>query len=135
MKEFSGQCLCGAIKFSFEGKPLAVTRCHCDHCKKQSGSLFSINAIVRDRDFKLIGKTKVFTDIGDSGSLVLRHFCPNCGSPVFATLESMPKKVVVKAGIISGTDDLRPTIEIYTANAIGWNPLLTDVKCYPYAPS
>jgi len=132
--EFLGQCLCGSVEFSISDEPLAVTRCHCDHCKKQSGSLHSINAIVRNQNFSVKGQTAVFKDVGDSGKPVLRHFCPSCGAPIVVTLDSMPGKTVVKAGSLSNLDHLSPTLEIYTGKAPDWVSLLPDAKEFSGPP-
>ena len=135
MTHYRGQCLCGAVTLAINSHPLAVTRCHCAHCKRQSGSLFSINLIMRERDVEATGKTQLFKDIGDSGKPVLRHFCPGCGSPLFVRAESMPGLIVVKAGVISDLEALRPTLEIYTAQAPGWLSLSEEANHFPHAPN
>lgn len=34
----SGGCLCGAVRFVASGDPVGGNHCHCDMCRKDSGS-------------------------------------------------------------------------------------------------
>lgn len=120
MTERSGGCLCGAVRYVLKGEPRAIAICHCTHCQKQSGSLFSFNLVVRETDYAQSGETMVYVDSGDSGQPVLRHFCGNCGSPVLAKIAAAPGKVVVKGGTLDSMEGLRPKAEIYTDHAVGW---------------
>jgi hypothetical protein len=41
---YSGGCVCGAIRYRVLGPPAMVTYCHCDDCRKNSGSIVSVLA-------------------------------------------------------------------------------------------
>jgi hypothetical protein len=43
MWDRKGGCLCGAVRYVLKSEPQAAAICHCTHCQKQSGSLFSFN--------------------------------------------------------------------------------------------
>lgn len=120
MQDREGGCLCGAVRYTVKGEPRGTAICHCTHCQKQSGSLFSFNLVVRETDYQQSGETMVFIDKGDSGHPVHRHFCGRCGSPLLAKTALMPGKVVVKAGTLDELDGLRPQIEIYADHAVTW---------------
>ena len=77
-----GGCLCGAVRYTLKSEPRAIAICHCTHCQKQSGSLFSFNLVMRQADYEQSGETAIYQDGGDSGQPVYRHFCRNCGSPL-----------------------------------------------------
>lgn len=124
----SGNCLCGKIRYEVTGEPRASTVCHCSHCKKQSGSILSVNFVFRETDFHLSGEPKLFVDSGDSGSAVNRYFCGDCGSPIFATIASMPGKVVVKAGSLNVIGDAGPQAEIYAQQRVGWLPEIAGTR-------
>ena len=104
--ERKGGCLCRAVRYTLKSEPRAIAICHCTHCQKQSGSLFSFNLVIREADYEQSGETTIYQDKGDSGQPVYRHFCGNCGSPLFATTALAPGKVVVKAGTLDSLDGL-----------------------------
>tara|TARA_B100001105_G_scaffold251748_1_gene242019 strand:+ start:7333 stop:7737 length:405 start_codon:yes stop_codon:yes gene_type:complete len=120
MSHREGGCLCGAVRYTLTGDPRAVTLCHCSHCQRVSGSVFSFNLVVREADYQQIGETAVFTDFGDSGQPVQRHFCSRCGSSILAKIAAAPGKVVLKGGSLDNKEGLRPFTEIYTAQALSW---------------
>jgi hypothetical protein len=118
--ERKGGCLCRAVRYTLKSEPRAIAICHCTHCQKQSGSLFSFNLVIREADYEQSGETAIYQDKGDSGQPVYRHYCGNCGSPLFATTALAPGKVVVKAGTLDSLDGLEPKAEIYTDHAAQW---------------
>ncbi|MBR1219324.1 GFA family protein [Bradyrhizobium sp. U87765 SZCCT0131] len=120
MTERNGGCLCGAVRYGVKGELRGVTICHCTHCQKLSGSLFSFNAVAREADYVQSGATTVYIDSGDSGQPVERHFCGRCGSPILAKIAAAPGKVVIKAGTLDDIAGLQPKIEIYTDHAAAW---------------
>ena len=120
MQERSGGCLCGAVRYVLKSEPRATAICHCTHCQRQSGSLFSFNLVVREADYEQSGETKIYLDSGDSGQPVHRHFCGRCGSPIYVKTALLPGKVVVKAGTLDSMEGLKPNAEIYTDHAVTW---------------
>jgi hypothetical protein len=120
MQNRKGGCLCGAVRYVLKSEPRAIAICHCTHCQRQSGSLFSFNLVVREADYEQSGETMVYVDKGDSGQPVYCHFCGRCGSPILATIAAAPGKVVVKAGTLDNMEGLEPRTEIYTDHAVKW---------------
>jgi len=120
MQDRKGGCLCGAVRYVLKSDPRAIALCHCTHCQRQSGSVFSFNLVIREADYEQSGVTKVYVDKGDSGQPVHRHFCGSCGSAIFATTALSPGKVVVKAGTLDSLEGLQPKTEIYTDHAVTW---------------
>jgi hypothetical protein len=120
MQDRKGGCLCGAVRYVLKADPRAVAICHCTHCQRQSGSVFSFNVVIREADYEQSGKTMVYVDSGDSGQPVYRHFCGRCGSPILAKVAEAPGMVVVKAGTLESMEGLQPKTEVYTDHAMTW---------------
>ena len=121
MEYRKGGCRCGAVRYVLKSEPQAAAICHCTHCQKQSGSLFSFNLFVSEADYEQEGKTLVYEDMGDSGHPSYRHFCGSCGSPVITKVTTMPGQVIVKAGTLDSLKGLPPPqTEIYTDRAAQW---------------
>jgi hypothetical protein len=66
------------------------------------------------------GELKLYEDKGDSGKLVHRRFCPNCGSGIMAEAEAMPGLAMVLAGGFDDPSVFTPTVEIYCSSAQPW---------------
>jgi len=120
MTERTGGCLCGAVRYRIKSDPLATAVCHCTHCQKQSGAMFSTNLIVPESQYEQAGETKVYQDKGDSGQAVLRCFCAACGSPILSKAGIMPGMVLIKAGTLDDFSGLTPAIEVYADHAAAW---------------
>jgi len=79
MGKIKGSCLCGEVKYESSAEPLMIAACHCTHCRKQSGSAFSVNIGVPADSVTITGDSlKTYDDMGASGKSVLRKFCGNC---------------------------------------------------------
>lgn len=115
-----GGCLCGAIRYSAKGEGLAQVVCHCTNCQKQSGSAFSVLLKVKADDLTIEGRPKVYADHGDSGAVVNRHFCDNCGSPLFSELPASPGAVFLKAGTLDDVSNMSPAVHLWCESAWPW---------------
>jgi hypothetical protein len=133
MTNRTGGCLCGAVRYELTMDPVVTAVCHCTHCQRQSGGVFSTNLGVPEAAYVQTGETKVYTDTGDSGGAVWRHFCPNCGSPILSKVEAMPGMVLVKAGTLDDLSGLKPGIEVYTDHAAEWVSPIAGAARFPQA--
>ena len=75
-----GSCLCGAVRFSFEGELHAADACHCTHCRKQSGHFWASTNVPRDA-LAIDGADKLTWY--QSSEKVRRGFCSVCGAFLF----------------------------------------------------
>ena len=110
METFKGGCLCGAVRFEATGRPYRVGVCHCLDCRKHTGSLFHVLAMFPQDAVKVEGQT---------GEFHHRHFCPACGSSVFACHDD---EIEVAVGALDEIDQLAPTYELWTVRREGWLP-------------
>lgn len=135
MTERAGGCLCGAIRYRIKSDPLATAVCHCTHCQKQSGGVFSTNLVVPEAQYEQTGETKVYADRGDSGQAVLRHFCGDCGSPILSKAGIMPGMALVKAGTLDDMSGITPAVEVYTDHAAAWVAPVTGAQRFAQGSS
>ena len=136
MAKVSGSCLCGAIKYTSTAEPVMAAVCHCTHCQKQAGSAFSVVIGVPKGSLKITsGKTTVYSDKGDSGKAVNRHFCATCGSPIYSDVESSPQLDWIKAGTLDDTSWVKPTVNIWCQSAQNWIAYPEGAAKFPRNPS
>ena len=110
MPQFTGSCLCGDVRIAASGQPYRVGLCHCLDCRKHHGSLFFAAAIFPEDAVTVDGQTREFKG---------RHFCPRCGSSLFA---HHGDEVEVHLGALDAPDQLMPTYECWTVRRESWLP-------------
>jgi hypothetical protein len=75
-----GGCNCKAVRFELQGEPQRCGVCHCTTCRKETGSPFMAFAVWPRSRMAVTGETRSYTEVTEH-----RHFCPLCGSSLFAT--------------------------------------------------
>ena len=66
------------------------------------------------------GKPKTYKDSADSGNVLFRNFCADCGSPIYSQREKMPEMMVLKVGTLDDSSGLKLTTNIWTRSARPW---------------
>ncbi len=118
MEQVAGGCLCGAARFVASGRPYRVGICHCLDCRKHHGALFHASAIFPE---------SAVTVMGETGAYAGRHFCPRCGSSVFACSGD---EIEINLGSLDAPDQFRPTYELWTIRRESWLPLFPLERRY-----
>lgn len=132
----TGGCLCGAIRYAVNAPITALRVCHCTHCQKNTGTGASVNAVVAGADFAVTqGTPRRFTTRADSGRTLYRHFCGDCGSPLYAHRENSPERIVVKAGTLDDTSGMKITSHIWTGSRRPWSYIAPDTEQLPGNPA
>jgi protein-tyrosine-phosphatase len=75
----TGRCLCGAISFETQGEPLFVCHCHCESCRRQSGSIPATFVGFRSDQVEFDANVTEH----NSSPNVYRGFCGTCGSALY----------------------------------------------------
>jgi hypothetical protein len=110
MTRFVGGCNCRSVRFEASGPPYRVGLCHCLDCRKHHGALFNASAIFPQSAVVIEGETRDYAG---------RHFCPRCGSSVFARSGD---EIEISLGSLDEPDQLRPTYESWVVRREPWLP-------------
>jgi hypothetical protein len=110
METITGGCHCARVRITTHGPPKRVGLCHCMDCRKHHGALFFAAAVFDAGDVMIEGPVAAYQG---------RHFCPTCGSSVFARSEG---EVEVHLGTFDAPDQFRPTYELWTIRREAWLP-------------
>src|SRR3546814_20624247 len=102
MEWVSGRCLWGDVRIPAIGQPYRVGICHCLDCRKHHDALFFAAAIFPTEAVTIDGATHEYRG---------QHFCPRCGSSVFARYAD---EAAVHLGSLNGPDQFAPTYEKWT---------------------
>ena len=107
--KIQGGCHCGYITYEAEIDPNNVSICHCTDCQTLSGSAYRTNVRATKDTFKLLtGQPKVYIKTAESGNKRAQGFCPECGSPIYATSATDPQVYGLRVGTIRQRAELRP---------------------------
>ncbi len=120
MPTHTATCLCGAVTLTATGEPYRVGICHCLDCRKHHGALFGAWAIFPEMAVTITGDTQNFRG---------RHFCPRCGSSVFARSED---EIEVSLGALDAIGAFQPTYELWTVRREPWLPAFPLAHSYPH---
>ncbi len=136
MAKYSGGCLCGEIRYEINGEPAFVGNCHCDDCRRATGSAFATNVFFKADDVKLLkGSPKSYHHVADSGNKMEKQFCANCGAQLFGTNSGREGMMLVKAGSFDDIGEIRPTISVYVSKALPFTKLPDDTKNFDKMPT
>lgn len=120
MDHFTGGCLCGDVRIMASGRPYRVGLCHCLDCRKHHGALFFAAAVFAQDAVVVEGETRDYAG---------RHFCPRCGSSVFARSAD---EIEVHLGALDAPDQLTPTYECWISRRESWLPAFALAKQYEH---
>lgn len=132
----SGSCLCGSVAYEINGEPLQFNHCHCERCRKASGTGHATNIIMRPKSVRWIaGEDLLKRYKVPEAKRFSTVFCGNCGSlmPRVAPDNSI---AVVPAGTLDNDPGIRPERRIFQGSRVDWSCEANDVPGFDtYPPS
>lgn len=114
-----GSCLCGTVRYEVREAPRTMYLCHCGMCRKASGSSFATNMLVARSGFVIVsGRPSLKGYPSSPGEQ--RHFCGQCGSPIYSQSELRPDVVSVRCGTLDDDPGIEPSEHIYVGSKAAW---------------
>jgi hypothetical protein len=131
-KPMTGGCLCGAVRYTISAPVTGLRACHCLNCQKSSGAAGTVNAVVPTEAFRITqGAPKRYDDAATkSGRTLSRHFCADCGSPIYSQRNPNPGFLVVRAGTLDDSSGMKVTGNIWTSRARSWAHIDPATECH-----
>lgn len=121
------QCACGGLRLEMIGEPLSVYLCHCDACKRITGSAFAYRARYGASAIAgLSGEPRSWRRSGDSGHWVEHVFCGTCGTTMFLRGERLGGDIVVSGGIFADPEFPAPGAAYYRDRELLWMHSVTS---------
>src|SRR6185312_5253572 len=123
-----GGCLCGEIRYVAHGPAMFVSQCCCKDCQKATGTGHTTIVGLRRNQLDLTGTPKTFTNAGETGGQVSRHFCGTCGGRLYTTGDLPGDQVLIlQAGSLDDPGIVSPQSVIYTKDAVAWDVFDPDL--------
>lgn len=120
---FEGGCLCGAVRYTCSAEPVIAGHCHCEHCRRSSGTGHGSHLGVPEEGVTIRGELSAFEAPTDAGNTVARHFCPACGSAIHSTNSAMPGMVFLRASSLDDLEVFQPQVVVYTGQQASWDKM------------
>lgn len=101
----TGQCMCGAVKFTARDVPTEFTACNCDMCRRWTGSRF-LGAHMPRENITITGEDAITTI--QSSQWAQRNFCTKCGSALWYNFVAGPEAggISLSVGLLNNADGM-----------------------------
>jgi hypothetical protein len=127
---FTGGCLCGAVRYQCSAEPMTMGNCHCRDCQRSTGTAFAAAMLIPRHAVTITGKVKYYDVTGDSGQIMSRGFCPNCGSRLFGQRQSADFMSIM-ASSLDDPSEFCPAMDLYTDSAQPWDYMNPSLPKFP----
>jgi len=135
MSVFSGKCLCGKVTYKCNIEPKAIFNCHCEDCRRATGSVFGTNLFVPEAEVQIFGKVSSYSHTSDSGSTMTKYFCNNCGSLLFGKNSSRINILSIRAGTVDQLDFIKPSVNVFMDSKVPSTSIDKNLKQASRMPS
>ena len=128
MSIFTGSCLCGSVNYKSNSDPLVIQNCHCDQCRKATGSVYLTNLFIKEENFEITGEVNNYMHLSDAGNNMTKYFCPNCGSQVFGKNSGRPGIITIRAGTVNEKDIIKPIRNLFLKSKVPSTPINNNLE-------
>ena len=118
--EVTGGCLCRQVRYRITAAPIVTRMCWCRLCQYLGAGSSTVNVCFPSNAITIEGEMKDYSNVADSGNVMHRRFCPNCGTSLFSEAEVRPHLIFVRAGTLDDPEIAKPSATIWTSQAPTW---------------
>ncbi len=119
-----GRCLCGSVRFAYEGPENWVAHCHCESCRRQTASPFTTFMGVPNGVWEWTG---VMPSVYASSAGVKRSFCPTCGAPVAFEADRFADEIHFYVSLLDDPSILAPEGHVHWDDRVPWLVIHDDL--------
>ena len=130
----AGGCLCRAVRYQTNAKPLTARYCWCRFCQFIAAGNAAVSVCFPSADMSIEGETRDFVSVADSGNRMHRRFCPTCGTQMFSEAEARPHLIFIRAGTLDDREIAKPGAVIWTKSAPSWAHVDPSLQCFEGQP-
>lgn len=120
-----GSCLCGGIRYSYDGELTELSLCHCRQCQKAQGSAFAAVCPIDAAKLHFVSGRELLREYRATPDKA-RVFCGRCGSPIYSVRDSVPGVLRLRAGTVDTPFRCR-TYHKFTAFKAAWETIGDDL--------
>ena len=130
-QRYAGGCFCGAIRYEVSGAARTLCYCHCESCRRASGSPAVAWGTFERGGFRVTrGAPAEFR----SSKPVVRGFCASCGSCLTYRHEARPAEIDVTLATLDEVRQLAPRMHVWVADKLPWVRIEDGLPQFPGTP-
>lgn len=131
----TGSCLCGGVEYEINGKAGPFYHCHCQRCRKTTGTGHASNLRVEPQNCltwtkgeDLLSRYKV-----PEAERFYNCFCSQCGSPMPRVVPELDC-VIIPAGTLNEEPPVQPDARIFEDSRANWSCAGDELPVYAEYP-
>jgi len=117
VREYTGGCFCGSIRYRATGQLGGVSHCHCSMCRRVCGAPFVTWVSFKRANFSFTCGTPTRFKSSDK---VERSFCNLCGTAIAFEETTRSQWVDVTVGSLDQPNAVFPEDHIWTSSKLSW---------------
>ena len=132
----TGSCLCGSVQYEIHGEADRFYHCHCQRCRKTTGTGHASNLLVKPENSltwtkgeDLLRNYKV-----PEAERFYNCFCSQCGSPMPRLVPQLGG-VVIPAGTLNEEPPVKPQSRIFRDSRAAWSCSGDNLPVYAEYPT
>ncbi|MBI5115840.1 GFA family protein [Candidatus Poribacteria bacterium] len=130
-----GSCLCGSVQYEISGEPAKFYHCHCQRCRKATGTGHASNLLVKPGAIKwLKGEELIKAYKVPEAKRFTSRFCSKCGSQVPRYVKETDF-IVIPAGSLDSAPTIQPQARIFWDSRADWSCSGDDLPTYSEYPT
>ena len=131
---YEGSSLCGAVAYRLDGDIGKGYFCHCQRCRKASGSAYAANALIAPEAFHITRGEALLSNYHNPETGLIRRFCSQCGSPI-VSVRPGTGIMALRLGSLDTPLAQGPGAHIFVASKAQWDHISDDLPCFNERPT
>ncbi|GAL17299.1 Gfa-like protein [Vibrio maritimus] len=127
----TGECFCGEVRYTVDGKLHDARSCHCSRCRKAFSAQASAYALVNHEEFTWLVGEEHLTSYQGKGGFGLQ-FCSKCGSTMVGIYNGQVHGVTL--GCVNGDPEVQIARHIYVGSKATWEVMPDEGLQYEKLP-
>lgn len=131
----TGGCQCGAVRIEVSGEPMMQALCHCRQCQKNCGGNAAAIVMVPTPALNFLqGELRYYGTQSDSGNVISRGFCSECGTPMLSKISTTDDFRIIKLGAFDDPSFFTPQTVFWTKEKHQWAQDPEGAMCFEDQP-
>jgi len=123
---YNGSCLCGRVRYRYDGDIDEISLCHCAQCQKAQGTAFVAVAPVESDKLSIVqGRDCLKAFRATPGKA--RVFCAECGSPLYSERDDRPHVKRLRIGTLDTPVQVSHQCHAFVASKAPWYEIRDDL--------